>query len=132
MLILCTLFTYTKCENFINNLINPSICDDVQNCELKIHFIDVKEGDCILIEFPYNKLMLVDSGTNESEEKVLSYIDNIMKSRDNLNIDYFVLTHMDSDHVGGADKIFEKYKKNYARVFFFEQDNVIVFILCTL
>ncbi len=76
--------------------------------ELRIHFIDVGQGDCTLIELPDGKVMMIDGGDNSATTKkqVLRYL-NALK----INvIDHLVITHTDSDHCGGIDEVV-KWKK---------------------
>lgn len=70
---------------------------------LQIRYLDVGQGDSILIQLPDGKNMLIDSGKNNSETE-----DKIIKSITDLGIDtidYGILTHTDSDHSGGFDKV---------------------------
>jgi len=66
--------------------------------ELKVHYIDVGQGDSILIQQGTSN-MLIDTGTNASTNSLMSYLQalNIKK------LDYLVLTHPHEDHIGGAD-----------------------------
>ena len=67
---------------------------------LQVHFIDIGQGDATLIE--YNNInLLIDSGPNSSEEKLLKYLElnNINK------IDYLIATHPHEDHIGNMDAI---------------------------
>lgn len=68
---------------------------------LQIHFIDVGQGDSILIKTPNNKTCLIDSGGNKAENKVTGYLylHGIKK------IDYLIATHPDEDHIGAMDKV---------------------------
>lgn len=109
--LLCSTFLFNqKIETFINNYFNPVVTSDVENCELKVHFIDVGQGDSILIELPDDKIMLVDAGPGKSEEKLLEYLSSVYSRRNDKIIDYFVITHQDEDHTGGADVVFDNYK----------------------
>lgn len=65
--------------------------------ELKVHFLDVGQGDSILIQSPNGKNMLVDGGTKAQGEKVVSFL----KSKGVKRLDYVVATHPDADHIGG-------------------------------
>lgn len=68
---------------------------------LQIHYIDVGQGDSILIKAPDNKTMLIDSGDNKAENKVTAYLfSNGVKK-----IDYLIATHPDTDHIGAMDKV---------------------------
>lgn len=70
---------------------------------LQIRYLDIGQGDCILIQLPDGKNMLIDAGKNnkDTEEKILNTLDEL----DIDTIDYGVLTHADSDHSGGMDKV---------------------------
>ena len=70
---------------------------------MAVHYIDVGQGDAILLQAPTGENMLIDAGPGASEEKLLSYLDEA----DVETVDYFVLTHPDEDHIGGADRVFE-------------------------
>lgn len=68
---------------------------------LKIHFIDVGQGDSTLIITPNNKKILIDGGGSEfgsfdvGEKILLPYL----LSRKVKSIDYIIISHFDSDHV---------------------------------
>lgn len=109
-LVVCSTFFFNDTlEVWINSLINPPISENVENCELKVHFIDVGQGDSILVEFPDEKVMLVDSGPGSNEDDLLTYLNNVFATREDREIDYFVATHQDEDHVGGADVVFDNF-----------------------
>ena len=73
----------------------------VNNSEdnLKVHFIDVGQGDSIFIELPNDEVMLIDAGESSEEEKVYNYITNLGYN----NIDFVVGTHPHTDHIGGLE-----------------------------
>jgi len=74
-----------------------------ENQPLKIHFIDVGEGDSILIEAPSGEVALVDSGNFIRGVKVAEYL-----KKNNINsLDHFILTHLHLDHIGGAFYLFQ-------------------------
>lgn len=68
---------------------------------LKIHFVDVGQGDSTFIETPYGKTILIDGGGSESKEfdvgksTLLPYI----LDRGYTKIDYIFISHLDQDHV---------------------------------
>lgn len=107
----------TQLEEKINNLINSTISSDVESCELRVHFIDVGQGDSIAIELPDDKIMLVDAGPGSSENALINYLENaIFAKRQDRVIDYFMITHQDEDHTGGADKVFDNFEvQNFYR-----------------
>lgn len=93
------------------NLINPT--EDVPEPlgdKLKVHFIDVGQGDATYIEFPDGKDMLIDAGDRDSDitADLLDYLNGLGTLTDGL--DYLMLTHTDSDHVGGMNEVLDAYE----------------------
>ena len=61
-------------------LINPSEeVPEPLGDKLKVHFIDVGQGDAIYIQFPDGKDMLIDSGDRDSEitEDLIAYLNDL-------------------------------------------------------
>lgn len=77
--------------------------------DLKIAFMDIGQGDSILIEFPDGKNMLIDAGDKRNASKAV--FDKYLKDKDGnkLKLDYCVTTHPDSDHIGMMDYIYQEY-----------------------
>lgn len=73
---------------------------------MRVHFIDVGQGDSILIQSPNGKNMLVDGGTKGSGAKVVSFL----KSKGVSTIDVVVATHPDADHIGGLIAVLNNFK----------------------
>ena len=73
--------------------------------ELRIHYLYVGQSDSALIEFPDGKTLLMDGGDGYSDAKIIRYL-NALKIK---KLDYILLTHTDSDHVGNLDEVI-KYK----------------------
>lgn len=70
--------------------------------EMKVHFIDVGQGDSIFIELPNTKTMLIDAAEKEYADRITNYIYSCGYN----TLDYVVATHPHSDHIGGmADVI---------------------------
>ncbi|TQR15313.1 MBL fold metallo-hydrolase [Psychrobacillus soli] len=65
--------------------------------EMSVHFIDVGQGDSILIQSPEGKNMLVDGGKREKGKDVVTYL----RQHGVDKLDYVVATHPDADHIGG-------------------------------
>lgn len=95
---------------FISNNIGEVKC--FASNEFEIHYIDVGQGDCTFIRFPDKKTMLIDAGPTSSKNKVCEYLDDLFKQESIDAIDYFLLTHQDSDHIGGASSVFENFQVN--------------------
>ena len=65
--------------------------------ELKVHFLDVGQGDSTLIQTPDGINVLVDGGQKGSGAKVVAFL----KAKGVKKLDYVVATHPDADHIGG-------------------------------
>ncbi|MBR4282235.1 MAG: MBL fold metallo-hydrolase [Clostridia bacterium] len=91
-----------------------------------VHFIDVGQGDCALLLSGENAA-LIDCGENGEGETVIKYLKKLGIKK----LDFIVLSHNDSDHIGGANEVIEsiptekvyadqipsvKGNKNYANV----------------
>ena len=64
---------------------------------LKVHFIDVGQGDSILIQTPDGKTVLIDGGPKSSGSSLVSYL----KKQGITKINVMVATHPHEDHIGG-------------------------------
>lgn len=102
--LLCSLLFSTNIEKNINKT-NFSFDSTIATGNYKVHYIDVGQGDSALIQFPDGKNMLIDTGDPSAKNNLVRYIDALQITQ----IDYFVITHPDSDHVGNAVTIFEQY-----------------------
>ena len=101
--------TEKKTEN--NNKLENETSSTITNNEgyLEIHFIDVGQGDSALIKFvDTNKSngddsasMLVDAGDNSKGTTVRNYLNNQKVN----SLTYFICTHPDADHIGGAASV---------------------------
>jgi len=74
---------------------------------LHVVFLDVGQGDAILIQSPSGKQVLVDGGP--SEAVLLSQLGRQMGFWDR-TLDVMVLTHPDSDHITGLVGVLERYR----------------------
>jgi competence protein ComEC len=73
--------------------------------ELRIHFLNAGDGDCMVLELPDGKSLMIDGGEDEFSATALRYL-NALKIK---KLDSLLLTHTDTDHCGGLDKVV-KYK----------------------
>ncbi|MBU0706240.1 MBL fold metallo-hydrolase [Patescibacteria group bacterium] len=73
--------------------------------QFKLSFLDVGQGDAILIQTPEYKNILIDAGPDGKVVDELSKKLNFF----NQKIDLFIMTHPDLDHYAGILDIFQKY-----------------------
>ena len=80
--------------------------NNITNCENKmiVHYIDVGQGDCILIQVN-NKNLLIDSGPSSSRKDLLDYLEKLNIKK----FDYIIATHPHEDHIGNMDTIIKRY-----------------------
>lgn len=114
---LLNLFT-PKQDNFVTSVEG----DDVYVTKLKdlqIHFVDVGQGDSIVISLPDNTTMLIDA---YNDANLLDYLKNTLKLT---TIDYLLATHSDEDHIGAMDVVFENFevKKVFRPYIKYNKDN---------
>lgn len=68
--------------------------------DLEVHFIDVGQGDCILVA-SQGQIMLIDSGERDNDNAIESYL-----IRHGIHhIDKLIATHPHSDHIGEMAEI---------------------------
>ena len=71
---------------------------------IRIHVIDVGQGDCMVIETADGNVM-IDTGTNISESALRGYL----RSRGLRQFSYLILSHPHDDHIGNADMILREF-----------------------
>ncbi len=69
--------------------------------EMRVHFLDVGQGDATLIELPDGKIALIDGG--DASAKAECALMRYLYALDIDTIDYLILTHADEDHCGSLD-----------------------------
>lgn len=74
--------------------------------ELEIVFLDVGQGDATLITTPRGRQVLIDTGVdNAIGGSIARYMDVTDRS-----LDMVIMTHPDTDHVGGMISLLKKYE----------------------
>ncbi len=70
--------------------------------EMRLHFLDVGQGDCTVVEFPDGSAMVVDAGngSRENDELLTRYLRGL-----HIQSPLLVFTHADADHCGGFPAI---------------------------
>lgn len=74
---------------------------------LKVHYINVGQGDSILIQQDEHN-MLIDAGSNKTSSTVANYL----KSKGVNKLDYVIATHPHEDHIGGMAYVINNFNVN--------------------
>lgn len=77
---------------------------------IKINFVEAEHGDCFLISYK-DKNILIDGGTSATYNNRLKQL-----LEDVNNIDLLIVTHVDSDHIGGILEFFEANEFDYSKI----------------
>ncbi len=93
IVVLLCIFLLAGCTEAIKTERVPVTAGD----EMRVHFMEVGQGDSILIESPNGKTMLIDAGVKGAGQQVVSYLKELGVNK----LDKVVATHPDADHIGG-------------------------------
>lgn len=72
---------------------------------MRVHFIDVGQGDSMLIETPDDQNILIDGGEPEAGDRLVEYLE----AQDIKEIDLLIATHPDFDHIGGLIEVLKHF-----------------------
>jgi competence protein ComEC len=75
---------------------------------LDVYFIDVEGGQATLFVTPSGESMLIDTGFPGFDDRDLNRVLATIKQADLARLDYLLITHYHTDHVGNAAAIAEK------------------------
>ena len=75
----------------------------LDNIVFKAHFIDVGQGDAIVLEFGDGKTVMIDAGSTspglaDCRAETLAYLEHIEVDK----IEYLIVTHPDTDHYASS------------------------------
>lgn len=90
----------------INALVYGALLRSEETPTLSVSFLDVGQGDAILIEGPTGIEMLIDGGKDRS---VVRALPEVMGPFDR-SIDIVLATHPDADHIGGLPEVLGRYR----------------------
>ena len=97
-----------------------------------INMIDVKDGDAIVVTLcnkEENLILLIDAGKSNYSEKVIQELDKKLGKYNKLGPDIVLVTHYDSDHIGGIVEVLDTYGRNIGELWIhtptFENDSAM-------
>jgi competence protein ComEC len=83
---------------------------NAESSALQIYFIDVEGGQSTLVVAPSGQSLLVDTGWPDNNDRDANRIAQAVKSAGLKQIDYVLITHYHTDHVGGVPQLLQKVK----------------------
>ncbi len=92
--LLALLITLTACTVLPQQPATPT---DTAESKLRVHVLDVGQGDSTFVELPDGSTLLIDGGEKEYGQIVTEYI----KALGYQKVDYVVGSHPHTDHIGG-------------------------------
>ena len=75
------------------------------SAQVKVHFIDVGQGDCTLV-MSRGEAMLIDSGERDDSDRVIKYL----KEQGITKLSCIIVTHPHTDHMGEMPDILKAFK----------------------
>lgn len=75
---------------------------DPEGDEMAVHYIDVGQGDATLLQTPKGSV-LIDCSEKEYGDDIVAYLSEMGVTE----LEYFIITHPDADHMGAAAYILE-------------------------
>ncbi|RLL46616.1 MBL fold metallo-hydrolase [Oceanobacillus piezotolerans] len=87
-------------------LIVSPISADAATRTMKVHFINVGQGDATYIKMPGGEDVLIDGGRQGQGDEIIAYL----KKQKVDDIEIMIATHPDADHIGGLDEVLKAYK----------------------
>ena len=85
------------------------------NEDMQIHFIDVGQGDAMLIITPHKRAIMLDTGGSVNSDFDLGKRVDLpyLRHYGVTQLDYLILSHSDADHAGGAKTILAEIPVNH-------------------
>lgn len=119
----------TQIENYYQRMVgNVNVIQSTEirdNSKLSIHYVNVGQGDCIMLNLPDGKNMIIDagqkngstpiySGQKDSNDKAITqHVIDYAKAniiQEGQKFDYMVLTHAHEDHVSILDNVLDEFE----------------------
>ncbi|MCM3739518.1 MBL fold metallo-hydrolase [Oceanobacillus luteolus] len=86
-------------------IVIPHVTYTSASSPMRVHFIDVGQGDSMLIETPEDKTILIDGGEPKEGKRLVKYL----KKHGIKTIDLMIATHPDFDHIGGLIEVMKHF-----------------------
>lgn len=90
------------------NTSGPSDIVKIPDSELYVHFLDVGQAHCAIIENG-DDIILIDGGNRADSDYVINYLESLNVD----DIDIIIATHPHEDHIGALPAVIEAYSVDY-------------------
>ncbi len=87
-------------------LVGPLQGAEAAASKIKVHYIDVGQGDAIYIKMPSGEDIVIDGGNKGKGDELVTYL----KKQKVGDIEVLISTHPDADHIGGLDEVLDSFK----------------------
>lgn len=82
--------------------------------EMKVTCLDVGQGDGILLRMPSGETCMIDGGSSSERKVWKNRISQTVKYDGIREIDWWFVSHIDSDHISGLLEYLQDYERNWA------------------
>lgn len=96
---------FQECRSRIEAIEKAKAEEEAARNPLRVHFIDVGQGDSALIQCPDGSTILIDGGPIACYPYLIAYLKKAGVERINL----LIATHPDGDHIGGLVKVLKEF-----------------------
>jgi competence protein ComEC len=100
------------------NTVTEGFADEGNPKDLEVHYLDVGQGDATLV-LQGERAMLIDTGDDTKG----TMLQNTLQKLGITKLDLLILTHPDSDHIGGAPVIITKFDVDQVLMSDYVKDN---------
>lgn len=91
----------------LSALVMAACSTSAQGQRLEVHFIDVGQGDSVLIRSPSGQNVLYDGGRRDDD--ALAYLQSVGVT----SLDLVIASHPDADHIGGLEEVVRYYQPRF-------------------
>lgn len=104
--LLAAVLSVAGCVSLLGLLPTPIPPSLAPATRLTVHFIDVGQGDAVLIQCTPGRTALIDAGPGASAESLVNYL----REQGVEVIDLVIATHPHEDHIGGLPAVFAAFE----------------------